>query len=63
MEDHAHRAPREQFPLSVDTPLPQDTKESAVFPRDSTPGKLRSFWESQLRKLEQLAQDSELAQT
>ena len=62
MVNHARLALREQFPLSVDTPLPQDTKEDAVFPRDSTPEQLRSFWEQQLRKLEKLAQDSKLAQ-
>ena len=62
MEDHVHRALGEQFPLSVDTPLPQDTRAAALFSRDSTPEQLRSFWESQLLKLEKLVQDSELAQ-
>ena len=32
-EDHVHRALREQFPLSVGTPLPHDTKDDAVSPR------------------------------
>ena len=50
------------FPLSVETPLPNDTSGAAIFSRDCPPGQLRSFWASQLCKLEKMALYSELTQ-
>lgn len=60
--EHVSRALREPFPLSVETPLPQDTLDAAVFSRDCPPDRLRAFWANQLGRLEKLVQDSELAQ-
>ena len=62
MREHVSRVLREHFPLSVETPLPKDTLGAAVFSRDCPPGQLRSFWASQLCKLEKMALYSELTQ-
>ena len=62
MEGRARRGLGEQFPPSVDTPLPQGAKAASLFSRESTPEQVRPFWESHLPTLEKLVQDSELAQ-
>lgn len=61
MRGRVARALREESPLAVDTPLPADTLEEA-FARDSPPASRREFWQQQLSRVEQLVNDSKLAQ-
>ena len=61
-EEHVLRELKDPFPLSVETPLPNDTVDAAYFSRDCPPEQLRAFWNSHLGKIEKMVQDSTLAQ-
>ena len=62
MQDHVLRALDERFPLAAPIPLPEHIEKAAVFTRDCPPEALMKFWDSQLSRLEQLVDDSKLAQ-
>ena len=55
--EHIQRALKGTFPLSAETPLPQDTRTSALFLRDTPIADIISFWDDQLSSLEKLVSD------
>ena len=62
MHDHVRSAPDGRFPLAAPTPMPERVEKAAVFTRGPPRGALVQFCGSQLPRLEQLVEDSKLAQ-
>ena len=60
--EHIERATREDFPSEADIPLKEDTREAAYFARDTGPVVLQEFRLLQLKRAEQLVNDTQLAQ-
>ena len=62
MQDRVRRALGERFRLASPDPLPEHIKKASVSTRDCPPDVLAEFWGSQLPRLEQMVDDSKLAQ-
>ena len=43
------------FSLAAETPLPDETRNAALFPRGTPPGEITAFWGAQVARLEKLA--------
>ena len=58
--EHVGKSPGAPFALAVETPLPHDVISAVLLSRGCQPGKLRSFWKTNLGRIGKLFQESSM---